>query len=356
MNDPREIPPSDLFKGIEWLTPRIPYPVEAVRGDTFPLTWAKDGEIYASAGDPHWGKDLTETMDWNEDPRMLGLDVEKFSGTPPNHAIEKVNDMIDFVGGAGNGSKPSGMLSVKGVLYLGVQNLLGRKPPPHGAGSQHGSDAFIVSSRDFGVTWTPGIEEYRNKGPMFPGAKFGGPAFVQYGRDQAAPDGFAYAVSGDQWDNGSELRVGRVPQDRILDASAWEFIALVGKDNAPRWSRKLDDAAAVLTIDRHVSLPEMVYLAREKRYLLLTWHLSVDFDSLHGGSLTVLESPEPWGPFRLAHFDEAWDNSDATFYCPRLPLKWFDARSREGWLLYSGSWEPHRSPFYRVHVRKFRLR
>jgi hypothetical protein len=361
MNDPREIPQSDLFAGIEWLTPRIPYPVEEVRGDTFPLTWAADGEIYLSSGDPLWGIDFPFAQDRREDPRFHGLDIEKISGTPPEHRIEKVNEMLDYTGWGGAGLKPSGMLSLKGVLYLAVQNLLGNKPPQHGERCQHGDDAFIVASRDFGKTWTPGIAEVRKKGPMFPGWKFGGPAFVQYGRDAASPDGYVYAASNDQWDNGSELRIGRVRADRILDASSWEFVAEVDKSNRPCWTRKLEDAGPVLAIDRHVSLVEMVYLAGFRRYLFLTCRLHQDFSPDHGSELTVLESPEPWGPFRLVCCDDKWAVPHWAFYCPRLPLKWFDPGSREGWMLWSGSWysgnivDPNR-PFYRAHVRKFRLK
>ena len=358
MKHPNDLPQSDVIGGLEWLGPRIAYPVEMVRGDTFPLTWAADGEIYASAGDPLWGEGFSFDAQKRNDPRFHGLDVEKISGVPPNHRIEKVNEMLDYVGWGGEGPKPSGMISVGGVLYLAAQNLLGKKPPAHGEKSQHGSDAFIVASRDFGATWSPSVAEYVKRGPMFPGATFGGPTFVQFGRDQAAPGGFVYAVSGDQWDNGSNLRVGRVRAESILESSSWEFVASIDKSNRPRWSRRLDDAAPVLTLDRNLSLPEMVHLAGLGRYLLLTWRLHGDFSPDDGTRLIVLESPEPWGPFRRVHLDEMWDNRDSTSYCPRVPLKWFDPDgigTGAGWLLYSGSWGPQHRPFYRAHVRKFRL-
>ncbi|MBE3123740.1 MAG: hypothetical protein IMZ55_19460 [Acidobacteria bacterium] len=49
------LPKSDRIKGIEWLGGRIGYGEPDIKGDTFPLTWADDGEIYTSAGDPLWG-------------------------------------------------------------------------------------------------------------------------------------------------------------------------------------------------------------------------------------------------------------------------------------------------------------
>jgi len=86
-------------------------------GDTYPMTWADDDNIYTSSGDPNWGI--------KED----GLDFERFSGYAPDYKVHKVNDMIHYKGIGGNGVKPSGLICVDGVLYLAFQNLLGRKPP-----------------------------------------------------------------------------------------------------------------------------------------------------------------------------------------------------------------------------------
>jgi len=250
------------------------------------------------------------------------------------------------------------MISVGGALYLAAQNLLGKKPPAHGEKCQHGSDAFIVCSQDFGKTWSPDFKVQLRRETKFPGAKFVGPSFVQYGRDAAAPDGFVYAVSGDQWDNGSELRVGRAPKGRITDAGAWEFVSGLTSGGRPSWTRALENSAPVLTLDRHLSLPEMVYLADPRRYLLLTWRLHQDFKGDAGSSLLILDAPEPWGPFSLVHYEELWEGEQAVNpYCPRVPLKWFDAKSNEGWLQFSGGWEPgDNRPHYRSHVRKFRLK
>ena len=44
-----------VIAGLEWRSERIPYPEQAVTGDTYPMTWSDDDEIYTSAGDPMWG-------------------------------------------------------------------------------------------------------------------------------------------------------------------------------------------------------------------------------------------------------------------------------------------------------------
>jgi len=361
-NEPKK---SAVILDFQWLGQEIPYPEPApgedtselgplspyfakvglqVRGDTFPMTWADDDQIYASAGDPHWGG------------KNEGLDVEMFSGMPPNYRITRVNPMIDYLGGGGDGQKPSGMICVKGVLYLAFQNLLGGKPPAYGKESQHGDDAAIVSSKDHGKTWTPRIKSM--KGPMFPGHVFGGPAFINFGRNNDnARDDYVYAVSADQWDNGSLLRLGRVPSERIQQAGAWQWAAELKPGHEPRWSSKLGDAVPIFADERRISEPDMVYVAGIKRYILLTWRLYKDFSPVDGTELLIYDAPEPWGPFTLVYHDPVWETKGMNPYCPRLPLKWLHHTPDgiEGWLQFSGSWRQN-SLEYRSHVRKFRMR
>jgi hypothetical protein len=85
--------PSQILDGFQWIGEQVGYPLPepgeglkeigptdpylekvgpGVTGDTFPMTWADDDEIYASAGDPGWGNP----------PQNNGLDVEMFSGMP----------------------------------------------------------------------------------------------------------------------------------------------------------------------------------------------------------------------------------------------------------------------------------
>jgi hypothetical protein len=359
------IAPSPVIKGLEWLGEQISYPDPkagedvnelgtvytvwfrdrgpAVRGDTFPMTWADDGEIYASSGDPHWGKKYT------------GLDVEKFSGLAPDYKITKVNEMYGYIGNGGEGPKPSGMICVDGVLYLAFQNLLGKKPPVYGSKSQHGTNASIVCSKDHGKTWTPDINDIKE--PMFPGYIFGGPAFINFGKNnENARDNYVYAVSAEQWDNGTNLRLGRVPKDKILDKNAWQFVCGFDANSSPAWCSDMNIAIPILSNHRKISLPDMVYIKSVNRYLLLTWALKRDFDCDSGSELYIYDSPQPWGPFALTYAQDPWENEDISPYCPRILLKWLRQTEGgiEGWMQFSGSWRQN-SLHYRSHVRKFRL-
>lgn len=338
-----------LIKGLTWLSERIPYPEPAVTGDTFPMTWADDDSIYASCGDPMWGCCAQDT----------GMDVERFIGAPEDYRIIRPNLLPDFLGYGGHGPKPCGMICVEGVLYLAAQNLCGPKPPRYGTKSQHGSDAHILVSKDHGSNWCPAFKEIQT--PMFAGNLFGGPAFVNFGRNnEHARDEYVYAVSTDQWDNGGELRLGRVSAEHILNTEQWEWVSQITAPGDPQWTRDLRQSVPVLAKERAISLPEMVYLSGIDRYLLLTWRLHEDFSPTAGTDLYLYESSEPWGPFSLVYHEDMWEGQLVNPYCPRLPLKWLDPDGVTGWIQFSGSWtSPHDRqgfrPYYRSNVRKFRL-
>jgi hypothetical protein len=338
-------PRSTIIAGLEWLGEHVPYGEPSVKGDTFPMTWADDGEIYTSAGDPNWGQ-----SHW-------GLDVEKFTGGPTDYQITKLNEMPDYTGWGGNGPKPSGMICVDGVLYLAYQNLLRVKPPAWGLKSQNGTDAQIVYSSDKGFFFRPQITDTPQ--PMFPGHKFGGPAFINFGQNNAnARDHYVYAISNDQWDNGSNVRLGRVPNDSIMRREAWEFVGAWTSDGEPVWTPDLEAAIPVLSCHRYIGLPDMVYLASIKRYLLFTWRLHGDFSPDDGTDLLVYEAPEPWGPFSFVYYEEYWQGKEMNPYCPRLPLKWMESDGVTGWLQFSGAWGKlgQEKLYYRSNVRRFRLK
>jgi len=345
MSPPFSIPKSTFIKSFQWRGDRISYPEPDVKGDSFPMTWADDGEIYTSAGDPLWGE------------TQSGLDVEKISGGPADYKITKVNPMNDFVGWGGDGPKPTGMICVDGVLYLAVQNIRRTQKAPFSVVSQHGSDAHILYSFSGKSLWVPAFGNIA--APMFPGHKFGGPVFVNFGQNNAhARDNHVYAVSGDQWDNGSNLRLGRVPADSITRATAWEWVCSFDPAGGPAWSYDLEESVPILSLHRWLGIPEMVYLAGIKRYLLVTWRLHKDFSPLDGTDLVILEAPEPWGPFSWVHFEEYWEGREFNPYCPKVPLKWMEADGTTGWLQFSGSWSPDSQKpggAYRSHVRPFRL-
>jgi len=414
---PTQIPRSKTIRSIEWLSDRIKIGDPNGLGDTHPLTWAADDEIYVGTGDPQAlhdssGERFTTRRyalkyDAKNDPEVdrhllscvTGSCVEKFSGDPENMTVSRVNDLPWSIGWGGSGAKPTGMISVDGVLYLALQNTLGWKPPHFGSHCQHGSDATIICSRDFGKTWEPDLSKtmtdfynehfirnkaiysspsagpthfavrdgewtpyyermnYKDYTPMFPGDWFGTPAFVQYGKDNAdAVDGYVYAVSSDQFDNGTNLRVGRVPKEKIMDREAWEFATYL-EDGSVGWTHDLFESDPMLEIYRHIGAPEMVYIPSIKKYLLLTWAHHTDFDPRDGSELTVLEADNPWGPYSLVFYEWMWYKQESGGYCPRIPMKWFDNDELTGYLEWAGNYMNiwAEDTYYCPNLRKFKL-
>lgn len=98
----------------------------------------------------------------------------------------------------------------------------------------------------------------------------------------------------------------------------------------------------------------MVYLPSLRKYLLLTWALHTDFDANDGSELTVLEADHPWGPFSLVHYEWMWYKQEAGFYCPKLPLKWFDEKTMTGHMLISGNWISY-DDYYHPQTMRFKL-
>lgn len=390
---PTEIPRSREIVGLEWIGERVPVAEFGVRGDTYPMTWGADDEIYMGTGDPNWfryeGKIYNGNIPQRPEldawvyQRVSGHVFEKLTGTPEKFGVERIHDFPGQTGWGGSGPKPSGLISVDGVLYYAVQNLLGWKPARYETDSQHGSDATILRSADGGRTWTPDLDgmladyykkehtvgvphheawktapelrtQVGNWTPMFPGSWFGGPSFVQFGKDNAnAVDEYVYAISTDQWDNGTELRLGRVSKDAIMDRSAWEF-AIPQEDGGVEWTKKLYLSRPVLAIENHISMPEMVYLNEKRKYLLLTWALHENFHASAGSELTVLEADHPWGPFYLVSYEWMWGRRAGGHYCPRIPLKWFNQKTLTGAMVYSGNWETQ-IPYYMPQARMFQL-
>ncbi len=263
-------------------------------------------------------------------------------------------------GWGGAGPKPSGPISVGGVLYLAFQNATGqsdriRQNPDVVMNYGHGYDAQVIASSDFGRTWTPSLKHVKK--PMFPGRTFGAPAFLNFGKDnEGVRDHYVYAISGEGWDNGVHCRLGRVPRDQILRREAWEWVRALDR-NGPAWSPRMSEATPILTHPGYLGMVEMVHLQRAKRYLLLAWRNKVKADPDSGSELMIYDAPETWGPFTFVYHEDPWESISLNPYNPRLPLKWFDHGKQEGWLLFSGSWRSGgKTPTYRVHVRPFRLR
>ena len=326
---------STFFGSVE-IEERNSYTAPGSSGDLWPGAWSDDGYLYVANGDgPGFGS-------VNAD-----IAVGRISGTPSTGLRGEGLACGDAVAEVWSGSqfnrKPTGMVSVGGVLYLAVQDL---RSTSNGIFDEAPA-ASIYQSTDKGRTWT-GTDE-----PMFDDYVFTTILFLDYGQDnENSPDGYVYAYGLDNnWrdsfsglvDDPVSLYLARVPADGVMDRSKWEFFS--GTSSSPSWSRDINARKPVLTDTRRVyervtsgvpsvrdmsviSQGSIVYNEPLDRYIYTSWtEYTYEF----------YESPTPYGPFKLfARKDFGaypWNSQKYGGYGCVIPSKFISADGLEMYIV-----------------------
>ncbi len=311
-------------------------------GDLWPIAWSDDNYLYGANGD---GKGF------DMGAQMADVVVNRIDGNPDAQNVKGIRlasgDQVSQVWSdpAKYNRKPTGMISVGGVLYLAVQDLRSER------GAVTFNDvpaATIVKSTDKGKSWT-----WHKAKPMFDHYLFTTIMFLDYGKDSANNtfDGYVYAYGLDNnWRDSfsdtvpdpTKLYLARVPRDSIQDRQRWEFYSgdLDGKVN---WTTDIKAKQPALQDDRRVytrtlagvspnnmsviSQGSIVYNKPLNRYIYSSWtEYTFEF----------YEAPAPWGPWR--HFlskdfgSYPWFQSVHGGYGTVIPSKYISADGREMWL------------------------
>nr|WP_223885369.1 DUF4185 domain-containing protein [Nocardia colli] len=278
-------------------------------GDLWPTCWADDDALYTANGD---GRGFG-------DHRAQDIVVNRITGDPKSGLTGErlaAADQIGTVWGDPRkyNRKPTGIVCADGRLYLAIQD--GRVGPGP-IEFNDAPNAAISWSDDHGCTW------HQTQEPLFTDSVFTTIFFLDFGRDSGnamdalGADGaryvYAYGLDGNWRDSLTDtvadpvdLYLARVPKDAVEKRSRWEFFAGL-KDDAPRWTKKLEERQPVLHDTRRqyatvrnsdkyprglsvISLGGVVYVQPLKRYLYTSWtEYTFEF----------YEAPTPWGPWRL---------------------------------------------------------
>jgi CubicO group peptidase (beta-lactamase class C family) len=275
---------------------------EAIDSDNWPLTWGDDDAQYTSYGDGFGFEPRVE--------KKLGMGFARISGDAGSFRGTNLRSSGERIGDGVKSPKASGILMVKGVLYLWVRNV---------------GNAQLWWSEDRGKTWREGFKME---------ASFGSPAFLNYGRDyDGARDGYVYTYSQDgpsayESDNG--LVLARVPKERIRNRAAWEFFQGTDAGGRPVWTADITRRGAVFSYAANCNRVDAVYDPGIGRYLL-----AVAYD--HAGGWGLFDAPEPWGPWTTV-LHRQWDVPGTHGY--RLPAKWISKDGLTLTLVFSGV-KPH---------------
>jgi CubicO group peptidase (beta-lactamase class C family) len=311
-----DLPRSALIKEVRW-APTNTIRRAAKGSDNWPLTWADDGELYGAYGDGNGFEPF--------DKEKLSLGFARIDGMPNDFHGQNLRALsLRTLGDGAKGRKASGLLCVKGVLYLWVRNV---------------NNSQLTWSSDHGETWVCAPWRFTNS--------FGCPTFVNFGRNyDGNTDGYAYVCSPDADDayhTADRFVLAAVPIARIRERDAYEFFQ--GRfihGNVAMWTTNLTEQRGILSLPDACYRPSMTFNAALNRFLLVhtkpnarsrdaTGKIDVRF---HGG-LMIYEAPQPWGPWSVVFDSDEWDvgpGDSASF-----PSKWISSDGRTLHLVFSGN-------------------
>lgn len=375
-------PPSELLAGLEWTGEPYHYPGSG--SDMHWWTWADDDAIYTVDDD---GSNFGGPWHYAH--------LLKVTGMPPDHVVTPVSQFPELRREGLPLQKVryvDGMLAVGSRLYVAAYDYsfddplrqtyrMDAQSHPKGIGadpwfinaiSQHMGVASLMFSDDYGQNWqnVPTVDT-----PYFLGSRFAGLAFVGFGPGYTGVPAwlgdYVYAISNDEnWENGNYIFLARVPKDRVLEREAWKFYG-GGNGRDAVWIANEWEAVPILADPGHAGHPTMTYNPGLQRFLLAYGCDSVPhnyaipraFARQHwhrARELHLLESPTPWGPWGVVHYDPFWEGEHLA-YLPQMPSKWLSEDGLSGTLLYSGDYtvQPPRykgeQSYYGFMTRPFRL-
>jgi hypothetical protein len=319
-------------------------------GDLWPCTWSNDNVLYLANGD---GKGFDTNATWAD------IVVNKITGGHPdtrNLAGQRIADSVSRVWAdpAQYNRKPTGMVSVNGVLYLAVQDL----KKDTGA-FDDAPNATILKSTDRGGTWT-----YNTSAPMFSNYIFTTVMFLDFGKDGvdnvpgSTDDDYVYAYGMDNnWRDSfsnsvpdpTRLYLARISRTSDLqNINNWQFWTGGLDGTNPSWSSggNISAKTPVFQDDTRVypnvtpgfpsgnirnmtelSQGSITYNKPLNRYIYCSWtEYTFEF----------FESPKPWGPWKKFLSKDfgsyPWLDNKNGGYATVMPSKYISADGKRMWV------------------------
>jgi CubicO group peptidase (beta-lactamase class C family) len=296
-------PPSPVISGLTW-APASTIVRKAKDSDNWPLTWADDDHLYTAYGD---GTGFAPKV-----PEKLSLGLARIEGGPENFQGTNIRSATcERKGDGKTGLKASGLLMVKGILYMWVRNA---------------GNAQLAWSSDRGRNWAWADWKFTTG--------FGCPAFLNFGRDyDGAMDDYVYVYSHDSdsaYRPADRVVLARVPKGRIGDRDAYAFFTGLEAEGGPAWGAALHERGAVFSNPGRCYRTSVSYHAKLGRYLLC----QTGADEPVRVGFGIYDAPKPWGPWTTVYRSEAWDVSPGES-CS-IPTKWMDDEARSIHLVFSG--------------------
>jgi hypothetical protein len=298
-------PASPAIAGVDW-APVKSIIRKAKGSDNWPITWADDDQLYTAYGD---GRGFEPFV-----PKKLSLGLARIAGSPPDfRGANVIAPTAESTGDDVRGRKASGVLMVKGTLYMLARNA---------------GNSQLGWSADRGATWTWADWKFTTS--------FGCPTFLNFGRNYAgARDDYVYLYSHDSdsaYERADRMVLARVRSDSITKRDAYEFFTRIDAEGQGVWTNDIAGRAAVLESRGQCYRSSVSYNAPLKRYL---WcQTGQGDDTRFSGGLTICDAAEPWGPWTVCFATDRWEVGPGE--TSSIPTKWISDDGKTFYLVFSG--------------------
>jgi len=304
-------------------------------GDTWDPFWADDGCLYSFNCDGRGFGRVGENLAFN---RFDGESLRGLVGV-------QVNPMAEY-GSAGQRGpdkatwKACGQECIDGVFYSFVSRNVYGNESGDALMRQTAFNSSLIKSHDRGQTWQRTAEENYAR-PMWPGARFGAPFFVHYGRDggNVERDGaseYVYAASTNGfWNDGDSLILARTKRKALarLDPVDWEYFTGGPGMSPASWSKRIDSAAPILERPAKCGQTPICYIPSLGTYLLISWYnptVMTKWFEPSGMNYDFYQAEHPWGPWSfIRSFDDSFLAPGSHMYGPALCPKFQESGGPE---------------------------
>lgn len=300
---------------------------DSSNGDTWDPFWADDDTLYAFNCDGRGFGTSPRNLAFN---CLVGESVDALTGSMVNtmdeygRANEKKSDNATW--------KACGQECIDSVFYAFVsRNTYGNESGDNWL-RQTAVNSSLIKSTNRGLTWTRSAADNYSR-PMWPGAAFGAPFFIHYGKNggnvaQDGADRYVYAVSTNGfWNDGDSYTLARVPRPKLRDLNAGDWLYFTGADGnaATVWSPRFEDAKPLLHLPLHCSQSGPCYIHSLGLYLMVVWYNTQKLGKWYEPTemrYDFYQAPHPWGPWSaIRSFSDRFLAPGQHMYGPSLCAK-----------------------------------
>jgi hypothetical protein len=352
-------------------------------GDNWHMSWAGNDRMVAGLCDGN-------ASPWPKVPRRLfNSRLISIHGDAPALEFDDTPGYPELLVGPGieNTSRyyGFGVLALDGKIYQYLSTpdrpFDQNEPRPRFVGAK------LIYSPDDGATWhnqdgstpvrwEPWAQRSKKNMAFFEesGDAFALLTVLQMGKNyEQNKDGYVYvyAPNGNTEGTMNQLVMCRMPKDKMLDRSAYEFFVAARSDGTAEWSKDIAGRGVVHTfpqgwvntkIHPYAWHPSVVYNAPLRLYMMANWGMGTTPDGTWFGKPSYLgfwTARNPWGPWTQIHEEKEWmpvGERVARAYQPQICPKGIAPDGKSFWLVWTDFQfvGPNR-PYYSFNIQKVEL-